>query len=324
MGTFILQEETYHEQMTTIVEPYLQKRMTEKYLEREEGKPIYCVRYKVRFPKGTVLISHGFTENLEKYQEVIYYFLKKKYQVYFLEHCGHGRSYRLVDDMSLVHVDTYERYVEDFLFVARKIRKKHGRKPFYLFAHSMGGGIGVAATSREPWLFDKLVLSSPMIRPAFGSMAWHDVKVITEAFCKAGRSEDYVIGKKPFTGPKAFEFSSGVCEVQHDYYQTKRVENSLLQTTAPSYGWLQAAIELHDFLQKEAWKGIRVPVLMFQAERDQLVSNKEQERFLIKVRNAGNKDAKLVRVPKTKHETFNSDRKTTAGVWRMIFLFLER
>lgn len=75
--------------------------------------------------KEFFLISHGFTETSEKYKELIYYFLRGGYHVYIPEHCGHGHSYRLVEDPSLVHVDCYKRYVADLLFVARTAKKEH-------------------------------------------------------------------------------------------------------------------------------------------------------------------------------------------------------
>ena len=81
--------------------------------------------------------------------------------MYIPEHCGHGRSYRLVEEPSLVHVDSYKRYVADLLFVARTAKKEHKNLKLYLFGHSMGGGIAAAAVAAKPKLFERLVLSSP-------------------------------------------------------------------------------------------------------------------------------------------------------------------
>ena len=63
------------------------------------------------------LMQKNFTG--KKYKEIVYYFIKEHFHVYLPEHCGHGKSYRLVEDPSLVYVDSYHRYVEDLLFVAR-------------------------------------------------------------------------------------------------------------------------------------------------------------------------------------------------------------
>jgi lysophospholipase len=105
----ILSEQGYREQMENVVKPYLDIRKSVLWPEREEGKKIYCERYLADSPKGVVMISHGFTETAEKYKEVIYYFVKKQYHVYLPEYCGHGRSYRLIPDSSLIYVDDYQR-----------------------------------------------------------------------------------------------------------------------------------------------------------------------------------------------------------------------
>ena len=119
MRTRVLQEKNYAERMQNGVEPYLAAHVEEFYWERESGHPIHVLRYRAFRPRGVVVISHGFTENAEKYKEIVYYFIKEHFHVYLPEHCGHGKSYRLVEDPSLVYVDSYHRYVEDLLFVAR-------------------------------------------------------------------------------------------------------------------------------------------------------------------------------------------------------------
>lgn len=53
-----------------------------------------------------------------------------------------------MDDPSLVYVDSYHRYVEDLLFVARKQKAEACGLPLVLYSHSMGGGIA-AASNRQ-------------------------------------------------------------------------------------------------------------------------------------------------------------------------------
>ena len=56
---------------------------------------IYYEKFIVENEKGSIVISHGFTECLEKFTELIYYFTEMGYSVYGLEHRGHGRSSNL-------------------------------------------------------------------------------------------------------------------------------------------------------------------------------------------------------------------------------------
>lgn len=321
MGTLILREQDYREKMKNVVEPYLAERETVLWLEREEGRKIYCARYLAENPRGVVMISHGFKENVEKYKEIIYYFVKAHYNVYMPEHCGHGRSYRMVDDLSLVYVDSYKRYVEDFLFVSRMARSEQFGLPMYLFGHSMGGGIAAAAASMAPYLYKKVVLSSPMIRPSTGKIPWHDARMVSKAFCKAGYGKKYMTGYRPYSGPGNFEKSSSSTRARFDYYQEKQSEEPLFQTTAPSYGWFLAAAGLNHYLIREGYEKIKVPVLLFQAESDARVSNKEQDKFILKMNLVGNTQAKLVRVPGTKHEIFSIRGSKMKGYWRMVFRF---
>lgn len=314
---------TYREHMEQVIEPYLNQRRKVRWLEREEGKKIYCASFRLKYPRGVVLLSHGFTESAEKWKEVIYRFLKQGYSVYMPEHCGHGNSYRMTEDLSLVHVDSYERYVDDFLMAARLVRKENPYLSMYLFGHSMGGGIAAAAAAKEPYWFKKVILSAPMIRPNTGKIPWKEVVMMTKAYCTAGKSEQYLLGHHPYEGPKTLERSSSMREPQNNYYQEKRAENPLLQMNAASFGWMNAAIKLNGYLQTEGYQKIKAPVLLFQAELENRVCNKEQRRFMIKLRKAGLTSAKLVKVPNAKHELFNADKHTREAYWRMVFRFLE-
>lgn len=74
------------------VEPYLAAHAEEFYWERESGHPIHVLRYRAFRPRGVVVISHGFTENAEKYKEIVYYFIKEHFHVYLPEHCATERA----------------------------------------------------------------------------------------------------------------------------------------------------------------------------------------------------------------------------------------
>lgn len=317
----ILSEEGYSETMKTVVLPYLAHRKTENYCEREKGKRIFYIRCLADHPRGIAVISHGYTETIEKYAENIYYFLCRGYHVYMPEHCGHGHSYRMCSDtkdFSLVHVDDYTRYVDDLLFVARSASRDFPKLPILLYGHSMGGGIAAAAASRSPELFSKLILSAPMIRPSTAPVPWPLASLIVKVLCTVGKSERYVTGNRPYEGPELFADSASVSEARFDYYQQKRYTEPLYQMNAASYGWLWQAARLNRYLQKSAWRRITCPVLVFQAENETYVSQKEQVRFVRKLsqRNPGN--VKLIRVPGTKHEIFNSGTAVLERYWQWI------
>lgn len=322
MEKVIIQDQDFKEKMKNLVEPYLAIRKRELWPEREPERKIHCVKYHADNPKAVVMISHGYTETAEKYKEIIYYFLKAGNHVYMPEHCGHGYSYRLTDDLSLVYVDTYKRYVEDFLFVSRIAREENPELPMFLYGHSMGGGIAAAVAAQSGDLFRKVVLSSPMIRPLTGKVPWRTSRLIAGICCLTGKSEKYVIGQEPYTGEEDFENSSSTSIERYEYYQEKRRQEPLYQLNAASYGWLYSAARLNGYLQRTAWRKIRVPVLIFQAENDHLVSKREQERFVIKLNIRGLTSGKMMKVPGIKHEIFNSSGRVLEIYWKKVFAFL--
>ncbi|MCD8014521.1 MAG: alpha/beta hydrolase [Lachnospiraceae bacterium] len=363
-------EENYTKFMEEQVLPCILPRREERYLSREPGRKIYCAFYtagscdngarekcseqiggKYRMEnggessessaKGIILISHGFTETADKYFELIYYFLNAGYHVCIPEHCGHGRSYRLVEgDLSLVHTDSWQRYVLDLSFAAHAA-KKHWTQdlPFYLFAHSMGGGVGAALAAREPELFDRVVLSSPMIRPLTGGVPWSATKGIVAAMCLLGRERSYVIGQHAYDGMETFEMGFATSPARHAWYKEKTDKEPLYQTSGASYGWLREAIRLNHFLMKEAWKQITAPVLLLQAGNETVVSNEAQAEFVRKLaqkdltrkgdpraerqlKTAGGRQqasdspqqktepVRLINIPGAKHEIFRSEDET--------------
>lgn len=321
----ILPEEGYGEGMEAVVEPYLAKRKEEGFCEREKGKRIYYVRCLADRPKGIVIISHGYTETVEKHLENIYYFLRGGYHVFMPEHCGHGRSYRMCGDkkdLCLVHVDDYQRYVKDLLFVSRMAAQEFPQLPLFLYGHSMGGGIAAAIAAQAPELFSGLILSSPMIRPKSAFVPWPLACLVAGILCAMGRKEQYLAGNHPYDGDERFENSAASSEARFIYYQKKRKEEPFFQMNAASYGWLWQTARLNRYLQRKAWRQIICPVVIFQAEHETYVSKKEQEKFAGKLNRCNKGGVKLVRVSGTKHEIFNSGADILGRYWKKIFLFL--
>ncbi len=294
-------------------------------------------------PRGIVLISHGFTETAEKFYEMIYYFLQAGFHVCVIEHSGHGSSYRLsckaaceaknpadvlsliqsssLAERSLVHIDRYERFVEDLRCAAFAAREKWPGLPLILYAHSMGGGIGASLAAREPQLFDRLILSSPMIRPLTNGIPYPIVMLITRLGIGLGRSCSYVIGHKPYHDDEKFENSASTSPSRFVYYSAIRSKNPLYQMNGASYCWLREAGRMNRYLMREGCKKLKTPLLLFQSEIDDFVSNEEEERFVQKINAAGG-NARLVSIAGGKHELYNQKDGILEGYLKELFAFL--
>ncbi|MCM1025871.1 MAG: alpha/beta hydrolase [Roseburia sp.] len=322
---FVLPEQGYEEAMQSTVEPYLAARRTDGFCQREEGKRIFYARCLADSPRGVVVISHGYTETIEKYLENIFYFLRQGYHVFMPEHCGHGRSYRVYagkEDLCLVYVDDYQRYVEDLLLICRMAAREFPELPLFLYGHSMGGGVAAAAAAQAPELLSGLILSSPMIRPNSGSVPWVLARLMAGVFCLAGKKGQYLMGHHPYDGKEQFAESAGGSEARFRYYKEKRDREPLFQMSGASYGWTWQTARLNRYLQKEAAKRIICPVIVLQAELDTYVSNAEQEKFIEKLNKSGGGNATLVRIEGVKHEIFNAETTRAEQYWEEVFSFL--
>lgn len=321
-------EDTYAAQIESSILPFLDSRKQELWLARDDepDQKLYCAKYTLSRDdndcRGVVVISHGYTENTDKYREVIYYFLKMGYHVYMPDHCSHGRSYRLTADPSIVHVDRYERYIEDFLSVSHRAKADHETLPLYVYSHSMGGAIAAAAAAWEPGLFSKMILSSPMIQPDTSPLPWKMAIFFSGIACRLGKASHYLPGGHPFDGSDEFELSSSVSKARFDYQQNDRRANPQYQNSCGSYGWTYNAGKLCRFLTRTAWKRICIPLLLFQAEDDFVVSAKAQYRFMRKISRLHCAPVWLIKVPESRHEIYNAKNETLVKYWTKVFRFL--
>jgi len=107
--------------------------------------------------RGTLVIAHGAGEHLGRYEHVAARLNGAGYEVWALDHMGHGRSggARARIDMDQVVGDLRALIAE-----ARAAAKGH---KVFLLGHSMGGCISLEYTLRNPEEIDGLILSSPAI-----------------------------------------------------------------------------------------------------------------------------------------------------------------
>ena len=355
----LIEEEQYLSDMKETAWPFLMKHRKEVLLQRGEGESLFCVCCAPETaPRGLILVSHGFTETAEKYREVSYYLLQNGYAVIIMEHCGHGRSYDLRKEgrpgkgtvsephrngahtsgitepseitephaRDRIFVDCWQRYRDDLLLTAHHARALFGAEyeklPLLLYAHSMGGGIAAAAAAAEPSLFAGVILSSPMIRPTSGGLPWGLTKFICAFFCGVGKGTAYAPGQGSYNLKERFEESAACSEPRFLYYQEIRRTHAYCQMGGATYGWMNAAVQLSDWLLKDGWKTITCPILVFQADNDSFVMNAQQDEFVQKLQEHG-RPAHLIHMPGTKHEIFNAHNDVLEIYWKEILAFFQ-
>lgn len=317
-----LSEDAYELQMEQRVEPFLYEiRQTGSLVvDGDSRHALYYELYPREAARGTIVISYGFTESCLKYRELIYYFWQQGYQVAIMDHRGHGKSFRQVEDGTIVYVERFSLYVKDLhLFVHKIVKPMADNKPLYLYGHSMGGGIAIFYLEQYPKDFDRAVLNAPMlglemgVLPGWIARSFCDIKVLT------GKGKERLISHTAFDPEENFEKSSADSRARFAYYHKLRCADESYQTSSASYYWGREAINASTFiLSRNQVKKICVPVLLFTAGNETLVNVKNHKLFIDRVANG-----RQVVVPDTKHEIYRAGNDVLQRYLEEIFDFLE-
>jgi len=282
----ILPESNYAAVMTETVEPYLDSRRQEMDMPLSTGGTLHAEVYEQPDATRAVVILHGYTESAEKFREMTWYFLNEKFNVYAIDHRGHGKSVRKISDTSITHVDAFSDYLRDLEeFMSGVVLPRTAHLPRVLYAHSMGGAVGGMMLQRHPEMFARAVLTAPMIAPSSAPFPQFVGAAIASVMCALGKSKELAFIGKPFDpASETFESSFSTSHARFDYYEQKRIHNAHLQNSAPTYGWVKEAIGVTKvLLDKEKDRAIKTPLLLCQASRDTVVRLPEQNTFVSQI-----------------------------------------
>ncbi len=314
--SILLGDEKFEENMKCVVAPFLEEYEKSGFLKSYDGTKIHFYTYEQKESLGHVVICHGFCEYAQKFEEMIYYLVKSGYSVYVPDHRGHGYSDRKVTNDEMVHVDSYEEYVDDLHEFVTKMVPANNR---YIIAHSMGGAIAIRYLEKYPEDFEKAVLSSPMCGMKTGKHSNNFALLWASLKCRLGAKNSFANGQHGF-GEPTFDTCSCLDRPRYMYQYNKRVANTNYRTYGGSFGWVKASIKAtKKLMNKKNINKITTPILIFQAGLDHLVKTKTQEEFLNRC-----KMATMISVKDAKHEIFNCHLNHRKLFYKETLSFLEQ
>ena len=316
----LLSSENYAEQMKNIVLPYLTARKEEGTWERIPGQKLYFEYFKADIPKGTVVMVHGFTEAIEKYYENVWYFLQEGYHVWLFQQRGHGKSFRGILDKTLVYIEHFEDLIKDLnSFIKGKVLKDPGTiHPLIYFGHSMGGGVGGCYLEKFPEVFDKAILSSPMMELSSGSAPVWAAASYARLMGALKRDKSPMPGSLPFSGIPDFEKSCSNCRERFEYWFSRQKAEPDYQMCVTPIRTAFEFLRLTRFVtDPENCKKVRAKTLLLQAGKDFVVKNGGQDRFIGLIKNG-----RKVVFPNAKHEIYMGQDSDLKVYWKTIMDFL--
>jgi len=268
---------------------------------------------------GTFLLLHGYTEFIEKYNEVIARLIERQFAVVTFDWRGQGLSDRVLDqgDVRRGYLEDFSDYVDDADLVYQQLVKDLGG-PHYLMGHSMGGHMSLRILQERPYRFEKAVLSAPMVGftvklplPTVASTAWGMVRV--------GRGAEYA--------PEGMDFDPknpvNMVTTDADRWQTALdywKEEPRLVTHGVTWRWLyEASKSMQLVRRKDRLARLVTPTMLASAGNDLIVSSDAQ------VELANDCYAiTLAKFPKAMHEILMETDEIQFDFWQRFDAFLSK
>lgn len=246
--------------------------------------------------RGSVVLSTGRTEPIEKYFETVGDLTSRGLVVLVHEWRGQGLSHRELPDRLAGHAIGYQNFIKDYHALLAAFRTRLP-KPWFAIGHSMGGCLTLLALAHgEAKEFHGCLLSAPMLGVKTGDTPRWQARLMAGFRVLTGRGGDYV--RPP--GPAA-TFETNI--LTHDRRRWARSEELTaahpdLALGGPTWGWLDFAFRATAYLSRpENLKAVTTPVVICSAEDDKLVDNQAQRAVA-----QGLPKGEFVNVPGAYHE----------------------
>lgn len=269
--------------------------------------------------QGTVLICTGRGEFIEKYFEVIGDLQARGFAAVVFDWRGQGRSSRALRNARKGHVAHFDQFGADLAAVVQNILAPFCPKPFYLLAHSMGGAVALHYASRNPRIFERIILSAPMVE-VHNLPFRRSLPRLVRGLAFAGLSNAFLPqGHRAAVLDRGFvnnvltsdsaRFAEMMALVQAD---------PELAVGAPTVGWLHAAFRAMAKLESlEFCRLITTPMLMVIPGADRVISVPAMERLAGRL-----KCCTPILIPHARHEIMMESDELRAQFWAAFDAFV--
>ncbi|MGZ3806722.1 MAG: alpha/beta fold hydrolase [Bacteriovorax sp.] len=297
---FALSEMNYQNEYSAKVSPLI-KKMNEGSFPGENNVPIHFRTYLNSGASNCLVVLPGRTEPIEKYAEVIYDLLQtpagKNLNFFLMDHRGQGQSGRMSDPWDMGHIDHFDNYVKDLEAFVRLQNLDKRCEHKFLLAHSMGAGIATAYILKNPQTFERVALSSPMLKIMTKPYAYVVARAIVEAQTVAGRGAKFAIGQKGYDPAAKFEENTFTTSPERfDMAMSMYKTYPLAQLGGVSNRWVLEVMKGTNKLRSH-YHEISTPMRVFVAGLESYSEPSEMEKLCDEAANC-----KRLNLPTSKHE----------------------
>ncbi len=289
-----------------------------------DGRPLRYAHWSAtRGPRrGTICLFQGRAEFIEKYFETIADLRRRGFAVATLDWRGQGGSYRALDNPRKGHITSFTEYDRDLVRFMKDVVLPDCPPPYYALAHSMGGNILLRNASLPGSWFERLILTGPLLEIHPNSLGYPRpvARIYSEVGCLIGFAKSYVYGG--IDAPEKEEtFDANVLTSDRERWSRN---NAVLEVAPelglgyPTIGWLRSALRSCAQISTRAYaRRLKVPVLLFSAAEDEVVSTRKIEEFAIDIKLSSH-----IMIPGARHEILHENDGVRQRFWAAFDAYL--
>jgi lysophospholipase len=290
-----------------------------------DGAPLRFARWEAtRGPRrGTVCLFGGRGEYIEKYFEVIADLRRRGFAVATMDWRGQGGSARILSDRSKGYVGNFAEYDKDLVRFMKNLVLPDCPPPYVGLGHSMGASILMRHAVMPGSWFERLVLTTPLIA-VDERLLGYPLRMV-RSYCEVGGAVGlgglYVLGGRPEPLEIKQEFDGNPLTSDHERWARNR---AILQAAprlglgSPTIGWLKAALRSCARLSEPGYPlAVQVPMLMFAAGNDEIVSTRAIEEFGVRL-----KVGTHLLIPHSRHEILMETESVRQRFWAAFDAYL--
>jgi lysophospholipase len=222
-------------------------------------------------PRGSVVLSGGRTEPIEKYFEVANELTARSFVVLAHDWRGQGLSHRVLPDRLRGHAAGSADFVADYAALIATFEPRLP-KPWLAMGHSMGGCLTALVLARGERRFVGAALSAPMLGLHTAPMPPAVARIVAKSVT--------LIGGAGVSGPGGGVTASFETNVlTHDPGRYARNVGQVaahpdLALGSPTWGWLSFAFDAISELRKgPGAPKVEIPVTVVAAGEDRIIDN---------------------------------------------------
>ncbi|MFZ5670336.1 MAG: alpha/beta fold hydrolase [Pseudomonadota bacterium] len=260
--------------------------------------------------RGSVVLSGGRTEPIEKYYEVIGELQARGFVVLAHDWRGQGLSHRMLDDRLKGHARGFADFVADYRALLAHFQDRLPR-PWIAVGHSMGGCLTLLSIAHGAGPFAAALLSAPMLGLQTGARPKRASRALAYVMARI-KGEDYILGEPG--DPRGETFETNV--VTHDrarYARNRAIfeAEDALKLNAGTWSWLDFAFSASAWLKRDPRvAAIDIPVVCLAAGEEKLVDNADQRQVMARLPNGRWRE-----IPGAFHELLQETDAIRAQVW---------